>query len=147
MSRARVTRPETRIVPRAGGHVTVRVEGFREGDVVLPRPDRLGRFKVEVVRDEHGLRLLDAHREPLGRLGASWGRTLGDELAACERDGVVPVVRASLVGPRGERDMFVLLAWPGRRGSVPTPARTVPASLPAGAPAGAGAGGVRSSQR
>ncbi|WP_136520111.1 MULTISPECIES: hypothetical protein [Cellulomonas] len=136
MSRARVARPETRIVPRAGGHVTVRVEGFREGDGVLPRPDRLGRFKLEVVRDEHGLRLLDAHGQPCGRLGASWGRTLADELSGCERDGVVPVVRASLVGPRGERDMFVLLAWPGRRTGVPAPSRTGTA-VPTGAGAAA----------
>ncbi|QCB93729.1 hypothetical protein [Cellulomonas shaoxiangyii] len=138
MSRSRITRPETRIIPRAGGHVTVRVEGFHEGDAVLPRPDRLGRFKVEVARDEQGLRLLDAHRRPIGRLGASWSRTLGDELAACERDGVVPVVRASLVGPRGERDMFVLLAWPSRRTAVPTQARPVRTAVGASA---SGSGG------
>lgn len=136
MTRARVARPETRIVPRAGGHVTVRVEGFREGAGVLPRPDRLGRFKLEVVRDEHGLRLLDAHRAPVGRLASSWARTLADELSGCERDGVVPVVRASLVGPRGERDMFVLLSWPSRRTGLPAPR--------AGAvtPGGTGARGV-----
>ncbi|MFS0705225.1 hypothetical protein AB6N23_11945 [Cellulomonas sp. 179-A 9B4 NHS] len=138
MTRARVTRPETRIVPRAGGHVTVRVEGFREGDGVLPRPDRLGRFKVEVARDEHGLRLLDAHGGTIGRLGTSWGRTLADELTGCDRDGVVPVVRASLVGPRGERDMFVLLSWPGRRTGVAGPAPGVRTPVPSGA-----VGGVR----
>ncbi|QGQ19464.1 hypothetical protein GC089_09750 [Cellulomonas sp. JZ18] len=141
MSRARVARPETRIVPRAGGHVTVRVEGFREGSGVLPRPDRLGRFKLEVVREERGLCLLDAHGAPVGRLAASWARTLADELAGCERDGVTPVVRASLVGPRGERDMFVLLSWPGRRTGVPVP--RAGAALPTGTrgvPAGVAGG-------
>ena len=108
-----------RVVPSAGGHVTVRVDGYREDVGVLARADGLGRLKVQLVRGERTVDLVDTRGERIGTLDASWLRVLTRDLVACERDGVAAVARASLVGPVGSRDLFVLLTWRG--GGRPTP--------------------------
>lgn len=109
-----------RVVPGAGGHVTVRVEGFREEDHVLARGDSLGRLKVQLVRGVGTIDVVDTRGERIGSLDDSWLPVLARDLAECERDGVAAVARASLVGPADARDLFVLLAWPHTRRRVPT---------------------------
>ncbi|TFH69945.1 MULTISPECIES: hypothetical protein [Cellulomonas] len=104
-----------RVVPSDGGHVTVRVEGYVEGTGTFVKPDGLGRLRVQVAAGDGTLDLLDLEGRRIGHVGGPWPRLLQDELRRCAREGVTPVVRASLVGPRGERTMFVMLAWPSQR--------------------------------
>jgi hypothetical protein len=108
-----------RIVPRDGGHVTVRVDGYLEGTGTLVQPDGLGRLRVQVAAGDGTLDVLDLDGQVIGHVGGQWLRLLQEDLRRCAHEGVTPVVRASLVGPRGERNMFVMLAWPTHRPTAP----------------------------
>ncbi|WP_203751640.1 hypothetical protein [Cellulomonas chitinilytica] len=114
-------RPEQRVVPESGGHVTVRVAGFDERTrAAAPACDALGRLSVRLVRDDgHAVRVLDLAGDDLGLLPEPWNRNIERELARCEADGVEAVARATLTGPRDARDLCVLLGWPGGRRQVP----------------------------
>jgi hypothetical protein len=113
--RLATVRPERRMVPALGGHVTVRVIGFDERSrASSPDCDPLGRLTVRLERDgERAVRVLDVTGVELGRLPDPWNRTLERELVRCEADGVEAVARATLTGPRDARDLCVLLGWPG----------------------------------
>lgn len=113
MSRAWLPEP-SRTIPDDGGHVTVRVEGWAEDRGRLLHTDGLGRLRVQVAAGEGRLDVLDLDGQRVGYVGAQWLRALRGDLAACAREDVTPVVRAAVVGPRGERNLFLKLAWPAR---------------------------------
>lgn len=100
--------------PAAGGHVTVRVVGFHEQpESAHWVPDLLGRFEVVLARSAgHEVSVRTRDGRPLGQLPRSWARMTEPELWKFERAGVQAVARATLSGPRSERDLCVLLAWP-----------------------------------
>jgi hypothetical protein len=103
--------------PAKGGHVTVRVMGFDEG----AHPpgcwshDLLGRFDVVLARMPDGsVSVSSRDGTLLGHLTAAWAHICDRELWQCESAGRRAVARATLTGPKGERDLCVLLAWPSR---------------------------------
>jgi len=122
-ARLATVRPEQRMVPALGGHVTVRVVGFDERvRARSPECDALGRLTVRLERDaDRVVHVLDQGGDELGRLPEPWNRTLERELVRCEADGVVAVARATLTGPRDGRDLCVLLGWPGNVGAQRRP--------------------------
>ena len=119
MNRAYLPEP-SRTIPDDGGHVTVRVEGWTEDRGRLLHTDGLGRLRVQVAAGEGTLDVLDLDGQRVGHVSGKWLRALRGDLVACARDDVTPVVRAAVVGPRGERNLFLKLAWPARltRGTV-----------------------------
>lgn len=104
-------------VPAGGGHVTVRVADFDEHSAPpIPTGDELGRFVVVLRRqDGRPVRVTTADGGLLGHLPMEWSCALDYELARCASKGLEATARASIAGPRDERDLFVLLAWPGLR--------------------------------
>jgi len=107
------TRLPGRLVPAGGGHVPVRVRGFLE----TAAPRRASRrFAVALARTDHGVvKVLDG-ATVLGFLSPAWSARVDFELWSCEQAGEPALARAVLEGPVGERDLFVMLAWP-RRGA------------------------------
>jgi hypothetical protein len=104
--------------PAKGGHVTVRVMGFDEG----AHPpgswtyDLLGRFDVVLARTPDGsVSVSSRDGTRLGQLTPAWAHICDRELWQCESAGRRAVARATLTGPKGERDLCVLLAWPSRQ--------------------------------
>ena len=108
------SRPRSAPFPPEGGHVTVRVVGFEERsqDLVGLRADLLGRLHVILVHDAEHVAVTSTDGAVLGHLPTTWVRIVGRELQRFELAGVQPLVRATLTGARGDRDLCVLLAWP-----------------------------------
>ena len=101
-----------RLVPAGGGHVPVRVRGFLESAA----PHRTSRrFAVSLARSEHGVVKVVDGATVLGFLPPAWSQRVDFELWACEQAREPALARAVLEGPAGERDLFVLLAWPRGR--------------------------------
>jgi len=104
-------------VPAGGGHGTVRIADFDEHSAPPIRSaDGLGRFVVVLRRQDGGpVRVSTVDGGLLGHLPTEWSCALDSELVRCESRGLEATARASLAGRRDERDLFVMLAWPGHR--------------------------------
>ena len=93
----------------------VRVRGFLDSSA----PSRARRsergFAVELARSDHDVvKVLDG-ATVLGFLPAGWSQVVDFELWSCEQAGEPALARAVLEGVRGERDLFVMLAWRRRQ--------------------------------
>ena len=110
------TRMPGRLVPAGGGHVPVRVRGFVE-DAAPPRAHGPGaRFAVVLARTEHDVvKVVDGDDRRSATCPTAWSQVVDFELWSCEQAGEPALARAVLEGARGERDLFVMLAWPRRR--------------------------------
>lgn len=105
-----------RLVPSSGGRVPVRVRGFvEEAPLAGERmPDR--GFAVVLARSEHDVVKVVRGTTVLGYLSPAWSQVVDFDLWSCEQAGEPALARALLEGRPGERDLFVMLDWPRRRG-------------------------------
>ena len=68
-----------------------------------------------LARTEHDVVKVVDGATVLGYLPDGWSQMVDFELWSAEQAGEPAVARAVLEGARGERDLFVMLAWPRRR--------------------------------